>query len=44
MPIIGLGTWTLSNLEAENAVYNAIKAGFRLIDKQNITIMKSVWD
>lgn len=32
MPIIGLGTWTLSNLEAENAVYNAIKTGFRLID------------
>ena len=32
MPIIGLGTWTLSDDEAENSVYHAIKSGMRLID------------
>ena len=32
MPIIGLGTWTLSDAEAESSVYEAIKAGMRLID------------
>ena len=32
MPIIGLGTWTLSNEEAEECVYEAIKDGYRLID------------
>ena len=32
MPIIGLGTWTLSNSVAENSVYIAIKTGYRLID------------
>lgn len=32
MPIIGLGTWTLSNEEAERCTYEAIKAGYRLID------------
>lgn len=32
MPIIGLGTWTFSNEEAEEAVYFAIKNGYRLID------------
>lgn len=32
MPIIGLGTWTFSNEEAEEAVYIAIKNGYRLID------------
>ena len=32
MPIIGLGTWTLSNEVAEEAVYTAIKNGYRLID------------
>ena len=32
MPIIGLGTWTLSNEQAENSVYHALKAGMRLID------------
>ena len=32
MPVIGLGTWTLDNDEAENSVYHALKAGMRLID------------
>lgn len=32
MPIIGLGTWTLTNKEAENLVYHALKDGYRLID------------
>lgn len=32
MPIIGLGTWTLNNDEAEESVYFAIKNGYRLID------------
>lgn len=32
MPVIGLGTWTLSNESAENAVYHALKTGMRLID------------
>ena len=32
MPILGLGTWTLSNDEAENSVYHALKDGYRLID------------
>lgn len=32
MPIIGLGTWTFTNEEAEEVVYIAIKNGYRLID------------
>ena len=32
MPILGLGTWTLSNDETEESVYVAIKTGYRLID------------
>ena len=32
MPVIGLGTWTLSDDEAENSVYHALKTGMRLID------------
>ncbi|MBR3400991.1 MAG: aldo/keto reductase [Parasporobacterium sp.] len=32
MPIIGHGTWTLSDDEAENSVYHALKSGMRLID------------
>ncbi len=32
MPIIGLGTWSLSNDKAEEAVYQALKSGMRLID------------
>ena len=32
MPVIGLGTWTLSNRQAEEIVYGALKCGVRLID------------
>lgn len=32
MPVIGLGTWTLNDDTAENAVYHALKTGMRLID------------
>ena len=32
MPVIGLGTWTLSDSQAENSVYSALKTGMRLID------------
>ena len=32
MPVIGLGTWTLSNDEAEASTYQALKVGMRLID------------
>ena len=32
MPILGLGTWTLNNEQAENSVYHALKDGYRLID------------
>ena len=32
MPVLGLGTWTLTGSTCENAVYEAIKNGYRLID------------
>ena len=32
MPVLGLGTWTLTGETCENAVYSAIKCGCRLID------------
>lgn len=32
MPVLGLGTWTLTGETCENAVYSAIKFGYRLID------------
>lgn len=32
MPILGLGTWMLTNKEAENSVYHALQDGYRLID------------
>ena len=32
MPILGPGTWTLNDEQAENAVYHALKDGYRLID------------
>ncbi len=32
MPTLGLGTWTLTGETCENAVYAALKTGYRLID------------
>lgn len=32
MPVFGLGTWTLTGKTCEDAVYAALKAGYRLID------------
>lgn len=32
MPVLGLGTWTLDDEEAENCVYHALKSGMRLVD------------
>jgi hypothetical protein len=32
MPILGIGTYALSDSQAENSTYWALKAGFRLID------------
>ena len=32
MPTLGLGTWTLTGSTCENAVYAALKSGYRLID------------
>ena len=36
MPILGIGTYALSDTQAENSVYWALKAGFRLIDTARI--------
>ena len=36
MPILGIGTYALSDSQAENSVYWALKAGFRLIDTAKI--------
>lgn len=36
MPVLGLGMFSLSDSEAENSTYWAIKAGFRLIDTAKI--------
>lgn len=35
MPLVGLGTFMMQPVDAEEAVYNAIKAGYRLIDTAN---------
>ena len=35
MPMLGIGTFTLTPDEAENSVYNALKLGYRLIDTAN---------
>ena len=35
MPKVGLGTFLLKPEEAEEAVYNALKCGYRLIDTAN---------
>lgn len=36
MPILGIGTFMLTNAQAENSVYWALKAGMRLIDTARI--------
>ena len=36
MPILGIGTYALSDNQAENSTYWALKAGFRLIDTARI--------
>lgn len=36
MPPLGIGTFVLMNPTAENAVYEAIKDGYRLIDTARI--------
>ena len=36
MPILGLGMFSLSDSQAENSTYWALKAGFRLIDTARI--------
>ena len=36
MPILGIGTYTLSNEQAENSVYWALRDGYRLIDTARI--------
>lgn len=36
MPILGIGTFTLSDSQAENSVYWALKDGYRLIDTARI--------
>ena len=35
MPMVGIGTYLLSPGDAENAVYEALKCGYRLIDTAN---------
>ncbi len=32
MPVLGLGTWTLSDKQAEECVFRALSVGYRLID------------
>ena len=32
IPVLGLGTWTLTGETCETAVYAALKSGYRLID------------
>lgn len=36
MPILGIGTYTLSDTQAENSVYWALRDGYRLIDTARI--------
>ena len=37
MPILGIGTFSLSDSEAEESVYWALRAGYRLIDTARIS-------
>lgn len=36
MPLLGIGTWALSDSQAEESVYWALRAGFRLIDTASV--------
>lgn len=36
MPMVGFGTWKITDSDAENAVYQAIKTGYRHIDTASI--------
>jgi probable oxidoreductase len=36
LPVLGIGTYRLSQQQAENSVYWALKAGMRLIDTARI--------
>ena len=36
MPQLGLGLWQMPNENCENAVYNAIKVGYRMLDSAEI--------
>lgn len=38
MPKLGIGTFMLSPEQAENSVYNALKAGYSLIDTANVYV------
>lgn len=35
MPVIGIGTFMLTPDQAEESVYNSLKAGYKLIDTAN---------
>ena len=35
IPVVGIGTFTMSPEDAENSVFNALKNGYRLIDTAN---------
>ena len=43
IPLLGIGTFTLSPTEAENSVLNALKIGYRLIDTANALIKKTAF-
>lgn len=45
MPVIGLGTFLMKPEEAEDAVYNALQVGYRLIDTANAYLNEraSLW-
>lgn len=40
MPVLGFGTYQITDDECEKAVISAIKAGYRLIDTARLTEMK----
>ena len=42
MPILGIGTYRLSDTQAENSVYWALRDGYRLIDTARIYGIRSL--